>query len=431
VAAIFLPLDPFEERVPNGRSADAISVDVRRALSQVVEGLAIVIPPPPVRGIGTGGGFKLMLEDQHGGSSADLQAAAYQLVGAAMQEPGIAQPYTFYRGTVPQLYTDVDRTVAKKLDVPLEDVFEALQVYLGSTYVNDFNQFGRTYRVIAQADAEFRDDETDLRRLATRNRAGEIVPLGSLLETERITGPDRVVRHNLIPAAEVGGSTAPGWSTGQSIATMERLASALPRGYGFEWVDLAYQEKAAGDTALLVFGLAVVFVFLLLAAQYESWALPLAIILIVPMCLLGAAGGLLLRGMDNNVLTQIGFVVLIGLAAKNAILIVEFANQLERAGRNRFEAAIEASRLRLRPILMTAFSFILGVVPLVFATGPGAEMRRSIGTAVFAGMIGVTAFGLVFTPLFYVMVRGLAERLGRRPALAPIESGPEAAPATS
>ncbi|MCB9914781.1 MAG: multidrug efflux RND transporter permease subunit [Planctomycetes bacterium] len=414
VAAIFLPLEPFEVRGPAGRSADVISNDVRAALAPVVEGLAIVIPPPPVRGIGTGGGFKLMLEDKVGGSSAALQDVAFQLVGGAMQEPGIVQPYTFYRGRVPQLFADVDRARAKQLDVPLSDVFEALQTSLGSTYVNDFNRFGRTYRVIAQADAQFRDEEADLRALSTRNRAGEIVPLGSLVKTQRITGPDRVVRHNLTPAAEVGGSTAPGWSTGQSIDTMERLAAALPPGYDFEWVDLAYQEKSAGDTAMLVFGLAVVFVFLLLAAQYESWSLPLAIVLIVPMCLLGAAGGLLLRGMDNNVLTQIGFVVLIGLAAKNAILIVEFAHQLERAGRDRFEAAVEASRLRLRPILMTAFSFILGVVPLVFATGPGAEMRQSIGTAVFAGMIGVTAFGLVFTPLFYVLVRGAADALGRR-----------------
>ena len=308
------------------------------------------------------------------------------------------------------LYADIDRTRTKKLDVPLANVFEALQVYLGSVYVNDFNQFGRTYRVIAQADAQFRDDEADVGQLTTRSRSGAIVPLGSLLTMKRVTGPDRVVRHNLYPAAEVGGSTAYGSSTGESIETMERLAAGLPPGYSYEWVDLAYQERAGGDSALLIFFLAVVFVFLLLAAQYESWTLPFSIVLIVPMCLLGAVAGLLLRGMDNNVLTQIGFIVLIGLAAKNAILIVEFAKQLEDQGRTRFEAAIESSRLRLRPILMTAFSFILGVVPLVFATGPGAEMRQSIGTAVFAGMIGVTLFGLVFTPVFYVVLRGLFAR---------------------
>lgn len=409
-AAIFLPLEPFDQRIPEGRSADVISGEVRAALSTILEGMAVVIPPPPVRGIGTGGGFKLMLQDRRGRDAAELQEAAYQLVGGAMQDPGIEQPYTFYRGTAPQLYADIDRTRAKKLDVPLANVFEALQVYLGSVYVNDFNEFGRTYRVIAQADARFRDDESDVGQLTTRSRSGSIVPLGSLLSMKRVTGPDRVVRHNLYPAAEVGGSTARGSSTGESIATMERLAGALPPGYSYEWVDLAYQERQGGDSALMVFLLAVVFVFLLLAAQYESWTLPLAIVLIVPMCLLGAVAGLLLRGMDNNVLTQIGFIVLIGLAAKNAILIVEFAKQLEDQGRDRFEAAVEACRLRLRPILMTAFSFILGVVPLVIATGPGAEMRQAIGTAVFAGMIGVTLFGLVFTPVFYVVLRGLFAR---------------------
>jgi HAE1 family hydrophobic/amphiphilic exporter-1 len=252
--------------------------------------------------------------------------------------------------------------------------------------------------------------------VASSGPDGEIVPLGSLLEMKAVTGPDRYVRHNLYSSAEIGGSTAPGFSTGEALATMERLADGLPPGYDFEWVDLAYQERAAGDTALLVFGLAVIFVFLLLAAQYESWTLPLAIVLIVPMCLLGAVVGLELRGMDNNVLTQIGFVVLVGLAAKNAILIVEFAKQLEDRGMDRFQAAIEAAHLRLRPILMTAFSFILGVVPLVIASGPGAEMRRSIGTAVFAGMIGVTLFGLLFTPLFYVVVRGVFSRR-RKPSL--------------
>ncbi len=409
-AAIFLPLDPFTDRVPKGRSADVISGEVRATLSSIVEGMAVVIPPPPVRGIGTGGGFKLMLQDRRERDASELQEAAFQLVGGAMQDPGIEQPYTFYRGTAPQLYADIDRTRTKKLDVPLANVFEALQVYLGSVYVNDFNQFGRTYRVIAQADAQFRDDEADVGQLTTRSRSGAIVPLGSLLTMKRVTGPDRVVRHNLYPAAEVGGSTTYGSSTGESIETMERLAAGLPPGYSYEWVDLAYQERAGGDSALLIFFLAVVFVFLLLAAQYESWTLPFSIVLIVPMCLLGAVAGLLLRGMDNNVLTQIGFIVLIGLAAKNAILIVEFAKQLEDQGRTRFEAAIESSRLRLRPILMTAFSFILGVVPLVFATGPGAEMRQSIGTAVFAGMIGVTLFGLVFTPVFYVVLRGLFAR---------------------
>ncbi|MCB9911919.1 MAG: multidrug efflux RND transporter permease subunit [Planctomycetes bacterium] len=409
-AAIFLPLKPFEERVRSGRNALAISNDVRKAIGGVVEGFAVVIPPPPVPGIGTGGGFKMMLQDRKGGTPEELQAAAYQIIGGASQNPAITQPYTFYRGTTPQLYADVDRTKAKKLGIPLSNIFEALQVYLGSAYVNDFNQFGRTYRVIAQADAKFRDEESDVDQLTTRSTSGAIIPLGTVVQMERTTGPDRVVRHNLYPAAEIGGETGKGYSSGQALAAMEDLASQLPPGYGFEWVDLAYQEKSAGNTALAIFGLAVLFVFLLLAAQYESWNLPLAIILIVPMCLLGAGSGLLLRGMDNNVLTQIGFVVLIGLAAKNAILIVEFAKQLEDQGMDRFQAAVEAAHLRLRPILMTALAFILGVVPLVIAEGPGAEMRRSIGTAVFAGMIGVTFFGLLFTPVFYVALRGLFAR---------------------
>ncbi len=409
-AAIFLPLRDFEERMATGRSAEAISQDVRQAISGVLDGFVVVIPPPPVPGIGTGGGFKMMLQDKRGGDAQALQAAAYQLIGSAYPNPAIAQPYTFYRGSTPQLYADIDRTKVKKLDVPLSNIFEALQVNLGSTYVNDFNEFGRTYRVIAQADASFRDSPEDVSTLTTRSRSGAIVPLGSMLKMQHTVGPDRVVRHNLFPAAEIGGETGPGYSSGEALQAMEDLTANLPRGYGFEWVELAYQERAAGNSALAIFGLAVLFVFLLLAAQYESWSLPFAILLIVPMCLLGAGAGLLARGMDNNVLTQIGFVVLIGLAAKNAILIVEFARQLEDQGRDRFAAAIEASKLRLRPILMTALAFILGVVPLVIAEGPGAEMRRSLGTAVFAGMIGVTFFGLLFTPVFYVIVRGLFAR---------------------
>lgn len=333
------------------------------------------------------------------------------------KDPSTAYAFTTFSAQTPQYYADIDRDKAKMMNVPMSNVFETLQVALGSSYVNDFNQFGRSYRVIAQAESQYRDQESDVRLLSTRNSDGKIVPLGSLVKMNRVTGPDRVVRHNLYPTAEIIGITAPGVSSGDSLDAVEKLAEQLPPGYTFAWIDIAYQERAAGNTAALVFALAVVFVFLLLAAQYESWGLPMAVILIVPMCLFSAIAGVMLREMDNNILTQIGFVVLIGLAAKNAILIVEFARQQEDDGKDRFEAAIEACRLRLRPILMTSFAFILGVVPLVISTGPGAEMRQSLGTAVFAGMLGVTFFGLIFTPVFYVLVRGMFQKRRDRQAL--------------
>jgi HAE1 family hydrophobic/amphiphilic exporter-1 len=298
-------------------------------------------------------------------------------------------------------------------------VFDALQIYLGSLYVNDFNYLGRTYRVTAQADAPFREDVRDIANLKTRNERGEMVPIGSVAQFRDITGPYRVPRYDLYPAAEVQGSTLPGFSTGAAIAAMERIAAErLPDGFGFEWTELAYQEKLAGNSAILVFAASVVFVFLVLAAQYESWLLPLAVVLIVPMCLLAAVSGLLLRGMDVNILAQVGFVVLIGLAAKNAILIVEFARQAEEQGADRRTAAVQAAQTRLRPILMTSFAFIFGVVPLAVATGAGAEMRQSLGTAVFFGMLGVTAFGLLFTPVFYVVIRALAGS-GEKPITVP------------
>jgi HAE1 family hydrophobic/amphiphilic exporter-1 len=312
------------------------------------------------------------------------------------------------------------------LNVPAQRVFETLQVYLGSAYVNDFNYLGRTYRVTAQADGQFRNDIRDISNLKTRNAAGEMVPIGAVTQFRDITGPYRVPRYNLYSAAEIQGNTQPGYSTGYAIAAMERLAAQrLPDGFGYEWTELAYQEKAAGNLGLVVFAGSVLFVFLVLAAQYESWSLPLAVVLIVPMCLLAAVSGLLLRGMDVNILAQVGFVVLVGLAAKNAILIVEFARQGEEAGETRVAAAIQAARTRLRPILMTSLAFILGVVPLAIATGAGAEMRQSLGTAVFFGMLGVTLFGLLFTPVFYVVVRALFSR-ERPPAPppAPIEAEP-------
>jgi hydrophobe/amphiphile efflux-1 (HAE1) family protein len=412
--AVFVILDPFEERGEIGRPASAIAADLQAALGVVTEATGLVIEPPPVRGVGTGGGFKMMLQQQGDGDYQDLERVASELLAKANQEPSIARAYTTYSATTPQFFADIDREKAKKLNVPLANIFDTLQVFLGSSYINDFNSFGRTYRVIAQADSSFRDNAEDVRLFKTRAADGSIVPLGSLMKMERITGPDRVVRHNLYPSAEISGQTAPGFSSGQSLDTMERLAADLPPGYDFSWVEIAYQERSAGNTAAIVFGLAVIFVFLLLAAQYESWGLPLAVIMIMPMCLFGAIAGILLRGMDNNILSQIGFVVLIGLAAKNAILIVEFAIQQERNGLDRFEAAKEACRLRLRAIMMTAMAFILGVVPLVIASGPGAEMRQALGTAVFAGMLGVTFFGLLFTPVFYVFIRGFNERREKR-----------------
>ncbi len=319
----------------------------------------------------------------------------------------------------PQIYADIDRTKAEMLGVPITRFFDTLSTYMGSTFVNDFNILGRTYRVTAQADNPFRLSLRDVENLRTRSTTGDMVPLGSVANFQLITGPYRVPRYNLFPAAEVQGATRPDFSTGQAIAAMERIMAAnLPAGFGFEWTEIALQEKIAGNTAAIAFSLAVVFVFLLLAAQYESLLLPLAVILIVPMCLLAAISGVLLRGMDNNILTQIGFVVLIGLAAKNAILIVEFARQAEEQGADPHEATVQAARTRFRPILMTSFAFILGVVPLVIATGAGAEMRQALGTAVFSGMLGVTLFGLLFTPVFYVLVRWIGTLRAGLPAAA-------------
>jgi multidrug efflux pump subunit AcrB len=340
------------------------------------------------------------------------------MMSRAAQTPGLRQVFSLFESSTPQLYLDIDRTKAQMLGVNMPDLFGALQTYLGSTYVNDFNLLGRTFRVIAQADAPYRLDTNDVLKIRVRNKSGDTVPLGSFTTARDTSGPYRVPRHNLYPAAELDASPAPGISQGQVIQTMEKLAAeTLPDGIRYEWTTLAFQQLRAGNTAVFAFLLAVVFVFLVLAAQYESLTLPLAVILIVPMCLVAAITGVILRGQDNNILTQVGFIVLIGLAAKNAILIVEFARQLEDRGRDRWAAAAEAARLRLRPILMTSLAFILGVVPLVWAIGAGAELRRVLGTAVFSGMIGVTLFGLLFTPAFYVVCRWIADRLGlERPA---------------
>jgi hydrophobe/amphiphile efflux-1 (HAE1) family protein len=409
-AVTFLPLEDAKQRAARGRSVQAIVADMRREVAEINEAQILIIPPPPIRGIGRGGGFKMYVQDRSGAGTETLGLVADKMLAQANAQPGLMQVFTNLRMNVPQVYADVDRTKAQMLDIPVSNVFDALQIYLGSMYVNDFNFLGRTYRVTAQAEPEFRDEAADIAKLRTRSNRGASVSLGSLVELKTTAGPDRLVRFNLFPAADLNGSTTPGFSTGQSLATMESLADQnLPPGFGYAWTEIAFQEKQAGNTIVFLFPLAVLFVFLALAAQYESWLLPLSIILIVPLCLLFAILGVWFRGMDNNVLTQIGFIVLIGLACKNAILIVEFAKAEEDAGKNRFDAAISACRLRLRPILMTAFSFILGVVPLLVAAGAGYEMRRVLGTAVFTGMLGVTLFGLFLTPVFYVILRRFAE----------------------
>ncbi len=412
--AIFTRLDDPFVRAEKGLPMPAILADLRRKLSEIRDAFIVVIPPPPVRGIGTGGGFRIQVQDRSGVGPRGLQNAVTEIVAAANQQPELVQVFSTFRPDAPQLYIDIDRVKARMLDVPLENVFETLQIYLGSVYVNDFNLLGRIYRVTAQADAGFRSDARDILRLKTRSNNGSTVPLGSIAEVRDTTGPDRVIRYNLYPSADINGDIRPGFSSGQALDKMEGLAGQiLPDGLAIEWTDLAFQQKLAGNVGIYIFPLCVLFAFLTLSAQYESWSLPLAVILIVPMSVLCALAGVGFRGMENNVLTQIGFLVLVALACKNAILIVQFAKAEEDKGRDRFAAVVEACRLRLRPILMTAFAFILGVIPLVTAQGPGSEMRQVVGTAVFAGMLGVTLFGLFLTPVFYVVLRKLSSTAGQ------------------
>jgi len=401
----------MKDKADRKATADEFAGKLRKAYGQITAGNILVIPPPPVRGIGTGGGWKMEIEDRTGAGYAALQKAAFGMMMAANKAEGIQAAFTTFNIRTPRLYADVDREKAEQIGVPVTNIFSTLGTYLGSTYINDFNYLGRTWRVTAQADAPFRQQISDVERLRTRAAGGGMVPLGAVLTMKNDAGPYRVVRYNLYPSAELQGDTARGFSSGQSLKTMADLAhKILPRGMTFEWTDLAFQQEQAGNTGIYVFGLAVLFVFLLLAAQYESVILPLAVILIVPMCLLAAILGVELMGMDNNVLTQIGLVVLVGLAAKNAILIVEFARQGEEDGLSHRDAAERAAHQRLRPILMTSIAFILGVLPLVVSNGPGSEMRKALGVAVFFGMIGVTLFGLLFTPSFYVINKIMGER---------------------
>ena len=392
-----------------GVTAATVLADLRKRLSVIQDAYVLTIPPPPVQGLGNSGGFKLMLEDRGGLGTQALVNAANALVAAANHDPSFAGVFTLINAGSPSVYADIDRLKAEKVGLTPTDVFNTLQVYLGSQYVNDFNFLGRTYEVIAQADSRFRRDSQDLMGLKARNAAGEMVPIGTVAQLKDTTIPYRVPRYNLYPAAEVQGVAAPGVATGTALHRMEELAATvLPPGIGYEWTEIAFQQEQKGTPTILVFGAAALFVFLVLAANYESWKLPLSIVLIVPMCLLASVTGLMSRGLPIDILAQIGFVVLVGLAAKNAILIVEFARQAQGVGSSPAEAAVTAARRRLRPILMTSLAFILGVAPLVVATGAGAEMRQSLGTAVFGGMIGVTGFGLLFTPAFYA----LTQRIG-------------------
>ena len=410
-ATVFAKLAPFEDRVAKGLSAPRILSDLRTRLSAIQGAFVLAIAPPPIQGIGNAGGFKMMVEDRADVGPQQLEQAVQRLVAAANKDPALSGVFTLFSTRTPSIYVDIDREKAEKLGLTPHDVFDAMQVYLGSTYINDFNYLGRTYQVIAQADSFSRRDIDDIARLRARNAAGEMVPIGTVARFSEVTVPYRIPHYNLYPAAEVQGAAAPGVASGAALARMAQLADqTLPRGVSFEWTDLAYQQEQKGTPTLLVFGAAALFVFLVLAAQYESWKLPLAVVLIVPMCLLAAVTGLLVVGTSIDILAQIGFVVLVGLAAKNAILIVEFARQAEEDGKDATTAAVYAACTRLRPILMTSLAFILGVVPLAIAEGAGAEMRRSLGTAVFFGMLGVTVFGLLFTPTFYAVVRRTAHR---------------------
>jgi len=412
-AAAYWVLDDFKERSAAGQTIDALMAEAQAATVDINEARLMIVKPPVIRGIGSAGGFRMMLEAGNGATYREMQDMAYAVIAEANKREGLAGVYTFFDTGTPRVRADIDREKAQILGVSPASIFETLQVYLGSAFINDFNLLGRTYRVTAQADAPYRDDASDISALYTRSNNGAMVPLGSVATLSDTTGPYRVSRYNLEPAVAIDGDTAPGYSSGQSLETMEAVAQEiLPRGYDTEWTGIAYQQDTAGNTAVLVFGLAVLLVFLVLAAQYESLIMPLAIIMIVPMCLLAAMVGVNLRGLDNNVLTQIGLIVLIALAAKNAILIVEFARQGEQQdGLSPVDAAVQAARTRLRPILMTSFAFILGSVPLVIATGAGAELRQALGTAVCFGMLGVTGFGLIFTPTFYVVCRALGDRV--------------------
>ncbi|MDP9930987.1 efflux RND transporter permease subunit [Variovorax paradoxus] len=410
---VFATLKPFDQRKRADQSGGAVAGQLNGAFASIQDAFIVMFPPPPVAGLGTTGGFKLQIEDRASVGYDQMDAAVKAFMAKAYAAPELTGMFTSWQVNVPQLYADIDRTKARQLGVPVTDIFDTMQIYLGSLYANDFNKFGRTYSVRVQADAPYRARAEDVGMLKVRSTTGEMVPLSALMKVNSTFGPERAMRYNGYLAADINGGPAPGYSSGQAQDAITKIAAeTLPKGVSFEWTELTYQEILAGNSAFLVFPLAILLVFLVLAAQYESLTLPIAIILIVPMGILAAMTGVWISGGDNNVFTQIGLIVLVGLSAKNAILIVEFARELEFAGRTPIQAAIEASRLRLRPILMTSLAFVMGVLPLVLSTGAGSEMRKAMGVAVFAGMIGVTAFGLFLTPVFYVLMRRLA---GNRP----------------
>src|SRR5471032_1821969 len=414
---VFTPLKPAAERTKPGESGAAIAAEINKRMGVVQDAFIMVFPPPPVNGLGTTGGFKMMIEDRGNLGYDELNKAVQAVQMKAWQNPKLAGVFSSFQINVPQLFADIDRAKAKQLGVPLTTIYQTLQINLGSLYVNDFNQFGRTYQVRVQADQQFRSHAQDIAQLKVRNNKGEMIPLSSLMRVKDSYGPDRVQRYNAYVSAEMNGAPAPGVSTGEAQAELTKIANeVLPTGITYEWTELVYQDILSGNTMIYVFPLCVLLVFLVLAAQYESWTLPLAVILIVPMSILCALIGVKLTHGDNNVFTQIALFVLVGLASKNAILIVEFARELEHHGRTIVEAALEASRQRLRPILMTSIAFIMGVLPLVFSHGAGSEMRHAMGVAVFAGMLGVTFFGLFLTPVFYVLLRTLAQRFEKKPA---------------
>jgi multidrug efflux pump len=410
--SMYVLFDEFSERRGPGLSAAAIAEEIKERCRRNVRGAIVnTFEPPPIEGLGTTGGIAFMLEDRGSLGMSELQRVGDSIVARGNKTVGLEHLFSGARANTPWLYLDIDRTKCLSLGVQVSDLFSTLQVYLGSYYVNNFNEFGRTWQVNIQADERFRARATDIRKLQVRNNQGQMVRLGTLLDIRDTSGPVSVTRYNMYSATAITGNPAPGTSSGQAIELMRAIADEeMPRSMAAEWTDLAYLQLQAGNQAIYVFALAVVFVFLVLAAQYESWSLPLAVILVVPLCLLFSILGVLMAGMEVNIFTQIGFIVLVGLASKNAILVVEFAKQRRESGVPPREATLEASRLRLRPILMTSFAFILGVVPLVLAQGAGAEMRRALGVAVFWGMLGVTLFGIFLTPVFFYVI----SRFGRR-----------------
>ncbi|MDH4581700.1 efflux RND transporter permease subunit [Pseudomonas sp. BN415] len=420
---VFTPLKPFDERKDPSMSAGAIAAELNKQFADIQDAYIAIFPPPPVQGLGTIGGFRLQVEDRGNLGYEELYKQTQNIIAKARQLPELnpMSVFTSYQVNVPQVDAAIDREKAKTHGVAISDIFDTMQVYLGSLYANDFNRFGRTYQVNVQADQQFRLEPEQIGQLKVRNNRGEMIPLSTFVKVENSAGPDRVMHYNGFITAEINGAAAPGFSSGQAEAAIAKLLDAeLPNGMTYEWTDLTYQQILAGNTAIFIFPLCVLLAFLVLAAQYESWSLPLAVILIVPTVLFSAITGVILAGSDNNIFTQIGLIVLVGLACKNAILIVEFAKEKQEEGLDRVAAVLEACRLRLRPILMTSIAFIMGVVPLVLSSGAGAEMRHAMGVAVFSGMIGVTFFGLLLTPVFYVLIRGFVEkREARKAARAP------------